>query len=83
MGIATLRNLATTGDADALTEMLTVNVPRLVETIHSGPKLSADPEFEADLRGLNEVLAANFRDLNAFDRWVSQVQAGSLRYSVL
>ena len=79
MSVATLRNLAITGDADALTEMLTVNVPRVLDTIHSGPKLTADPEFEADLRSLNEVLTANFRDLSAFDRWVSQVQAGSLR----
>ncbi len=79
MGVAGLRNLAITGDADALTEMLTANVPRVLESILAGPKLAVDPEFDADVRGLNEILSANFRDLSAFDRWVSQVHAGSLR----
>lgn len=102
MCIGTLRNLAESQNADALTEMLTVGVQRLIESeqffffsarisfhwqysgIAQAPKAgNTDPEFENDLRTLNELLTINYRELSTFDRWVSQVHAGSLRAGVV
>jgi hypothetical protein len=83
MCIGTLRNLAETNDADALTEMLTVGVQRLLESISQAPKSNPDPEFDSDVRILGEILALNFRELSTFDKWVSQIHSGNLRPGVV
>ncbi len=82
MCVGSLRNVAESRNDDALTEMLTGGLLRLIEGIvqsHS-VKQVADPEFESDIKILSEILAANYRDLSTFDRWASQVQTGALRF---
>lgn len=81
MSVGALKNLAATGDDDALTEMLSGGLQRLIDGIvqsHS-VKQAGDVEFESDIRALNESLFSNYRELSTFDRWASQVQTGALR----
>jgi V-type H+-transporting ATPase subunit H len=56
---------------------------RFIAAIGVSPKGVADPEFDGDLRSLNDILTTNFRELTAFDRWVSQIYSGALRPGVV
>ena len=85
MAIAALANLAHTENADVLTEMLTAGLDRLLDNIISSNshKQANDPEFEADVKFLHDVLARNFRDLSSFDKWTSEVKTGALRWGIV
>jgi hypothetical protein len=84
MAIATLHNIAKSENDDVLTEMLTSGLQKLLENMLASNafKQGNDPEVEADVKTLNDVLLKNFRELSTFDRWVSEVHTGALRYSI-
>lgn len=39
-------------------------------------------EFESDVKALYDIMNRNYRDLSTFERWVSQVHSGALRYEM-
>jgi hypothetical protein len=82
MAIGTLKSLAATESDNSLTEMLSGNLLKLLDTIIQTNiyKQAHDPEFEADIKSLYDILNRNYRELSTFDRWLSQVRSGSLRY---
>lgn len=85
MSLATLHNIASVEHEGVLTEMLTSGLQRLLESmIRSNSHTQAgDPEVEADIKALSEVLLKNFRELSTFERWVSEVHSGALRWGVV
>lgn len=81
MSLAALLNLTRGSNEGILTEMLTGGLTKMLENmIHSNAhKQAGDPEVEADVRNLFEILMKNYRDFSTFDRWVSEVKTGNLR----
>lgn len=81
MSIGTLKNLAASEDDTCLTEMLSGNLLKLLDSmIQTGShKQTNDPEFESDVKVVYDLMNHNYRDLSSFDRWTSQVHSGSLR----
>jgi V-type H+-transporting ATPase subunit H len=85
MVISTLRNLSSLENEDALTEMLTGSLQKLLEHMlaANAHKQAGDPELEADVRYLYDTLMRNYRDLSSYDRWVSEVHTGALRWGIV
>lgn len=85
MAISTLRNLAMLQQADVLTEMLNVGIDRQMEVfINNGShKQAGDVELENDSKQLQDVLLRNYRDLSTFEKWVSEIQSGALRWGIV
>eukprot|EP00602_Paraphysomonas_sp_CaronLab_P006255 CAMPEP_0185023756 /NCGR_PEP_ID=MMETSP1103-20130426/6388_1 /TAXON_ID=36769 /ORGANISM="Paraphysomonas bandaiensis, Strain Caron Lab Isolate" /LENGTH=454 /DNA_ID=CAMNT_0027556497 /DNA_START=51 /DNA_END=1412 /DNA_ORIENTATION=- len=85
MAIAALLNLTTGNDEGVLTEMLTGGLTKILENmIHANAhKQAGDPEVEHDVRNLFEVLMRNYRDFSTYDRWVSEVKTGNLRWGIV
>ena len=85
MALATLHNLASVEHEGVVTEMLTSGLQRLLESMirSNSHTQGGDPEVEADVKALSEVLLKNFRELSTFERWVSEIQSGALRWGVV
>jgi V-type H+-transporting ATPase subunit H len=85
MALASLLNLTRGSNEGILTEMLTGGLTKMLENmIHSNAhKQAGDPEVEADVRNLFEILMKNYRDFSTYDRWVSEVKTGNLRFVFL
>jgi len=85
MAIAMLRTLAATENSDILSEMLTEGLDKLLGTIiiNNAHKQAADADFEADVIALEEILLRNYRELSTYDRWVSEVSSGALRWGIV
>jgi V-type H+-transporting ATPase subunit H len=85
MCMATLLNLALSGNEGILTEMLTGGLTKLLENmIHSNAhKQSGDPEVEYDVRNLFEILMKNYREFSTYDRWVGEVKTGNLKWGIV
>ena len=81
MSLGTLKNLAITESDNALTEMLSGNLLKLLDNLvlTSAYKQVNDGEFESDVKVLYDTINKNYRELSSFDRWASQVHTGSLR----
>jgi hypothetical protein len=81
MAAATLVNLVRSEDDGILTEMLTGGLVKILENmIHANAhKQAGDPEVEQDIRVLFDTLMKNYREYSSFDRWVVEVQNGTLR----
>lgn len=85
MAVATLLNLTAGQDEGVLTEMLTGGLTKVLENmIHANAhKQAGDVEVEHDVRNLFEVLMRNYRDFSTYDRWVSEVKTGNLRWGIV
>jgi V-type H+-transporting ATPase subunit H len=85
MSLAILHNLANLENEDIVTEMLTSGLQRLLESLSKSNAFiqGGDSDMEADVKALSEVLLKNFRELSTFDRWVSEVHSGALRWGVV
>jgi V-type H+-transporting ATPase subunit H len=83
--VAAMKNLASTSNDDVLTEMFSANLEKILENLAQSSicKNSTDSEFDADVKALSDVLLRNYRDLSTFDRWMSEVQSGGLRWGVV
>lgn len=81
MSVGTLCNLAATENDDVLTDMFTAGLQKILDNIiqSNSHKLVGDPEYENDVKVLNDLLCSNYRELSTFDRWASQVHTGALR----
>ena len=75
-----LRNLSSSQDPDILTEMLNVGIDRQTETLIRNKSVGFDSDVEADAKCLFDILLRNYRDLSTFDKWVSEIHSGALRY---
>jgi hypothetical protein len=84
MAVATLLNLTAGQDEGVLTEMLTGGLTKVLENmIHANAhKQAGDVEVEHDVRNLFEVLMRNYREFSTYDRWVSEVKTGNLRFTI-
>lgn len=85
MALSTLRNLASSEDDNLLTEMLTGGLQKFLENMiqANAHKQSGDPEVESDAKALYDVLMKNYRELSTFERWISEVQTGTLRSGIV
>lgn len=83
--VAALKNLAATGNDEVLTEMFSSNLEKTLANLLQSAmcKNSNDVEFDQDIKGLNDILLKNYRDLSTFDRWSSEVSSGALRWGVV
>ena len=88
VAIATLVNLASSQSkevSEVLMEMFTTPLQKLVDGMvqSNSYKLANDPEFEADVKSLHDVLLKNYRELSTFERWSSEVSSGHLRWGIV
>jgi len=85
MAMSALLNLTAGSNEGVLTEMLTGGLTKMLENmIHSNAhKQAGDPEVESDVRNLFEILMKNYRDFSTYDRWVSEVKTGNLRWGIV
>jgi V-type H+-transporting ATPase subunit H len=85
MTLACLLNLVRAEDQNILSEIFSTTLPRLVTSMTTSDsyKSHKDPEFEADVKALASVLDSNYRELSTFERWVSEVNSGSLRWGLV
>lgn len=85
MALSALLNLTIGSNEGVLTEMLTGGLTKMLENmIHSNAhKQAGDPEVESDVRNLFEILMKNYRDFSTYDRWVSEVKTGNLRWGIV
>jgi len=62
-----------------------VGLDKLLGTIiiNNAHKQAADADFEADVIALEEILLRNYRELSTYDRWVSEVSSGALRWGIV
>jgi len=84
MAVSALYNLASGESESILTEMLSGGLTKNLENmIHANAhKQAGDPEVEANVRGLFEVLMKNFREFSGFDRWETEVNNGNLHWGI-
>ena len=86
MSVSTLCNIASgSNNDDILAEMLTVGLDKLLCNMIAANAHSqaGDPEVENDVKTLNDTLIHNYRELSTYDRWVSEVQSGALRWGIV
>lgn len=83
--VAALVNLASREMPDVLMEMFSTNLQKLIDSLiqSNAYKLANDPEFEADVKNLHDVLVKNYRELSTFDRWATEVLSGNLRWGIV
>ena len=83
--VAALKNLASSGNNDVLTEMFASNLEKVLANLTQSAacKNSNDIEFDLDVKNLNDILSKNYRDLSTFDKWSSEVLSGALRWGVV
>jgi V-type H+-transporting ATPase subunit H len=82
VSVAALNNLAASQDSEILAQMLSANLERVLGNLTNSAiaKHSNDPEFDSDLAQLTENINKNFKDLSSFERWVAEVNSGTLRW---
>jgi len=88
VAVATLVNLASSPCKevpDVLMEMFTTPLQKLIDGMvqSNSYKLANDPEFEADVKSLHDVLVKNYRELSTYERWESEVTSGYLRWGIV
>ena len=82
--LATLRNISLTEHEIILNEMLNHGLLKTIDNmVATGViKQHGDCDIEQDARALFELMNRNFKELSSFQKWVSEVQSGYLRWSV-
>jgi len=85
MIIATLHNLARSENDDILVDIFATNCLRHLETMIANKqhKTAGDVEFENDVKGLLDMLQANYKELSTFDRYTTELQSGDLQWGIL
>mmetsp|Transcript_2948 Transcript_2948/g.4543 ORF Transcript_2948/g.4543 Transcript_2948/m.4543 type:complete len:471 (+) Transcript_2948:105-1517(+) len=85
MALATLANLAVTEDDALLNEMFTAGLLKVLDSMkhNNFNRDAADEDVENDLKSLYHVLTRNYRELSSYERWVTQVYSGTLRWSIV
>lgn len=85
MSLSSLLNLTYGSNEGVLTEMLTGGLTKMLENMiqSNAHKQAGDPEVESDVRNLFEILMKNYRDFSTYDRWVSEVKTGNLRWGIV
>ena len=85
IAVAALVNLASREVPDILMEMFSTNLQKLIDSMiqSNSYKLANDPEFEADVKSLHDVLVKNYRELSTYDRWATEVLSGNLRWGIV